>query len=127
MSGSPQTTPPAPWCGAAFRRRGKVPPVEVRAIRPSEYPEAGAIVVAAYRALPGAHLSNGYARDLADIGRRATEAEVLVAVDGRVLGCVTFVPDAASPWAEMLEGNEAAIRMLGVDPAVQKRGAGRAL
>ena len=27
----------------------------------------------------------------------------------------------------MLEGNEAAIRMLGVDPAVQKRGTGRAL
>ena len=101
--------------------------MEVRAIRPAEYREAGAIVVAAYRALPGAHLSNGYTRELADIGRRAAEAEVLVAVDGRVLGCVTFVPDAASPWAEMLEGNEAAIRMLGVDPAVQKRGTGRAL
>jgi GNAT superfamily N-acetyltransferase len=101
--------------------------VEVRVIRPAEYGAAGAIVLAAYRALPGAHLSNGYARELADVERRAVEAEVLVAVDDGLLGCVTFVPDAASPWAEMLEGNEAAIRMLGVDPTVQKRGAGRAL
>jgi ribosomal protein S18 acetylase RimI-like enzyme len=101
--------------------------VEVRQVRPEEYEEAGAVVVAAYQALPGAHLSNGYTAQLADVGRRAREAEVLVAVDDRLLGCVTFVADATSSWAEMLESDEAAIRMLGVDPTVQGRGVGRAL
>ena len=101
--------------------------MEVRQVRPAECETAGAIVVAAYRALPGAHLSQGYAELLADVGRRAVEAEVLVAVDDRLLGCVTFVPDATSPWAEMLEDDEAAVRMLGVDPTVQGRGVGRAL
>ena len=58
------------------------------------------------------------------------EAEVLVAVDGdseAALGCVTFVPDASSAYAELLEGGEAGIRMLAVDPGAQRRGTGRAL
>jgi ribosomal protein S18 acetylase RimI-like enzyme len=101
--------------------------VEVREVRPGEYQDAGVVVVAAYRALPGAHMSNGYAAELADVARRAAEAEVLVAVEGRLLGCVTFVPDASSPWAELLADNESAIRMLAVDPTAQGRGVGRAL
>jgi ribosomal protein S18 acetylase RimI-like enzyme len=73
-------------------------------------------------------MSGGYEKELADVARRATEAEVLVAVDGDALvGCVTFVPDSANPWAEELDDGEASIRMLAVDPAVQGRGAGRAL
>jgi len=76
-------------------------------------------------------MSAGYAAELADVARRAAEAEVLVAVDGdrsaTILGCVTFVPDASSPWAELVEPDEAAIRMLGVDPVVQGRGVGQAL
>ncbi len=39
------------------------------------------------------------------------------------VGCVTFVPDASSPWAELLESSEAGIRMLAVDPQAQRRGA----
>jgi ribosomal protein S18 acetylase RimI-like enzyme len=104
--------------------------MEVREIRPDEFEPAGAIVVAAYRNLPGGHLSEGYAAELADVRRRAVEAEVLVAVDGensQLFGCVTYVPDARSPWAEGLEQDEAAIRMLAVDPAAQGRGVGRAL
>src|SRR5262249_43550579 len=72
-------------------------------------------------------MSDGYARELADVQRRAGEAEVLVAVDDRLVGCVTFVPDPTSPWAESIEDDEAAIRMLGVDPSAQGRGVGRAL
>jgi ribosomal protein S18 acetylase RimI-like enzyme len=72
-------------------------------------------------------MSDDYARELADVERRASEAEVLVAVDDRLVGCVTFVPDATSPWAELIEDGEAAIRMLGVDPSAQGRGVGRAL
>jgi len=101
--------------------------VLVRDVRPDEYTRAGEIVVAAYTALPGEHMTGGYAAELADVARRSQEAEVLVAIDGEVLGCVTFVPDVSSPWAEALGPDEAAIRMLGVDPAAQGRGIGAVL
>lgn len=86
-------------------------------------------MVAAYEALPGGHMSEEYAAELADVGRRAAGTEVLVALDddGSVIGCVTFVADPSSPWAELAEDGEAAIRMLGVDPKAQGRGVGRAL
>ena len=126
--------------------------VQVRLVRPDEYERAGELVVAAYRALPGGHLSDDYAALLADVARRAREAEVMVAViagteghdlnstdaghlPGQVLGqvarhvagCVTLVSDATSPWAELLEPGEAGIRMLAVEPRAQHCGAGRAL
>jgi ribosomal protein S18 acetylase RimI-like enzyme len=72
-------------------------------------------------------MSGGYADELADIAGRVGQAEVLVALEGRLLGCVTLVPDASSPWAEGLEEGEAGIRMLAVDPGAQGRGVGRAL
>ncbi len=104
--------------------------MEIRPARPEEYAGAGAIVVAAYRALPGAPTGElgGYAAELADVAGRAAGAEVLVAADGTaLLGCVTFVRDPSSPLAEHLWPDEAAIRMLGVDPAAQGRGVGAAL
>jgi GNAT superfamily N-acetyltransferase len=104
--------------------------VQVRLVQPGEYEQVGQLVVAAYRALPGGHLSGGYAAELADVQRRAGEAEVMVAIAGEAgppVGCVTFVPDASSPWAELLEGNEAGVRMLAVDPGAQRRGVGRVL
>jgi ribosomal protein S18 acetylase RimI-like enzyme len=102
--------------------------MEVRPVRPEEHRLAGQVVVAAYRALPASHMLGGYADELADVGRRSREAEVLVAVDrAGVVGCVTFVPDRSSPWAERLETGEAGIRMLAVDPTGQKRGVGRLL
>jgi ribosomal protein S18 acetylase RimI-like enzyme len=105
----------------------RVMTLEIRPVQPDEYEAAGRLVVAAYEALPGNHMSGGYAEELADVARRASEAEVLVAADGRLLGCVTFVPDASSPWGEMFEDDEAGIRMLAVDPAAQGRGVGQAL
>ena len=101
--------------------------MEIRPIKDDECEDAGRLVVAAYRALPGAHLSQDYEAELADVARRALEAEVLVASEERLVGCVTFVPDASSPWAELLEENEAGIRMLAVLPDAQRRGVGRAL
>jgi GNAT superfamily N-acetyltransferase len=101
--------------------------VEVRPIQPSEYEAAGALVLAAYEALPGQDIGP-YAQELVDVAARAATAEVLVAFDeGELAGCVTFVPDFSNPWAEGLCEGEAAIRMLGVDPDSQGRGAGRAL
>ena len=97
--------------------------MEVREVRPDEYERAGQVVVEAYRALPGEHMSGGYAgragrrgppggrgRGAGRGGRR-----------GGVVGCVTYVPDPSSPWAEMLEAGEAGVRMLATDPAVQGR------
>jgi ribosomal protein S18 acetylase RimI-like enzyme len=102
--------------------------LQVRPVRADEYRRAGEVVVAAYEALPGAHNSAGYAAELADIDRRVEEAEVFVAIDGDdVIGCVTLVPDATSPWAEMLADGEAGIRLLAVEPACQRRGVGQLL
>ncbi len=103
------------------------PCVVIRDIRPEEYESAGHLVVTAYRALPGRHLSDDYAGLLAAVARRAEEAEVLVALEEELVGCVTLVPDASSPWAELLEEAEAGIRMLAVLPSAQGRGVGRAL
>jgi GNAT superfamily N-acetyltransferase len=104
--------------------------VEVRPAQPSEYERAGQLVVAAYRSLPGSRLSDDYAAQLADVGSRASETEVMVALahdDDGPIGCVTFVPDATSPWAQLLENGEAGVRMLAVEPRAQGRGVGRAL
>jgi GNAT superfamily N-acetyltransferase len=101
--------------------------MEVRPVQPDEYALAGRIVVSAYESLPGKHTTGGYAELLADVGRRAAEATVLVAVGPELLGCVTFVPDTSSPWAELLEPGESGVRMLGVEPSAQGRGVGRAL
>ncbi len=113
---------------------GSFPAVEIRRVLPDEHERAGALVVAAYRALPGEHLTEDYAAELADVARRASEAEVLVALADvagapcdEIVGCVTFVPDRSSPWAELLEDGESGIRMLAVRPDAQGRGCGRAL
>lgn len=101
--------------------------LSIRSVRPGEYEEAGRVVVEAYEALPGAHLDEVYAAELCDVARRAIEAEVYVAVRRELVGCVTLVPDASSPWAELLEEGEAGIRMLAVRPAEWGRGIGRSL
>jgi GNAT superfamily N-acetyltransferase len=105
--------------------------MDVRLARPSEYERVGDLVVAAYRALPGGHLSGDYAAVLADVESRAGEAEVLVALlgddDDVLVGSVTFVADASSRYAEHLEPGEAGVRMLAVAPRAQRRGVGRAL
>jgi ribosomal protein S18 acetylase RimI-like enzyme len=103
--------------------------VVVREARPEEHARLGDLVVNAYRSLPEFD-EPAYEPELRDVGRRAREAVVLVAVDepsGALLGCVTYVPGPDSPWAELLGPGEAAIRMLAVDPAAQGRGAGTAL
>jgi ribosomal protein S18 acetylase RimI-like enzyme len=102
--------------------------VEVRLVHTDEHDAAGALIVEAYEALAGGHLSEEYASELAGVGRRAQEADVLVAlVSGELVGCATYVPSRESAWAELLEGDEAGLRMLAVRPASQQRGVGRAL
>jgi len=105
--------------------------VEIREIKSDEVERAGEVVVAAYQALEGAPPidENGYANELRAVARRAREAVVLVAVDNadELVGCVTYVPDDASPFAEGLAPGEASMRMLGVAPDARRRGMGRSL
>ena len=103
-----------------------MPGVQVRPVQPAEYELAGRIVLSAYESLPGNHMTGGYAEVLADVGRRAGEAEVLV-------------PSALTPRLRNVRSRrllamggapgpgEAGVRMLAVDPSVQGRGVGRAL
>ncbi len=103
--------------------------VVVRTARAEEHASLGELVVRAYRSLPEFD-EPGYEPELRDVARRAREAVVLVAVDdadGTLLGCVTYVPDPNSPWAELLEQGEAAIRMLAVDVTARGRGVGTVL
>ena len=109
--------------------------LEIREVVPgrlssAELSRLGDIVVAAYEAVGALEGDDEYVPELRDVGRRAVEAVVLAAVDGTsgaLLGCVTYVPDASSPWAEHLGEDEAGIRMLAVDPAGQGKGVGTAL
>jgi len=98
----------------------------VRDIHPTEIVRLSEITLAAYEALD---IDVGsYRTALADVADRARNAEVLVAVDGgRLLGGVTYVPDANNPSAEFDDADAAGMRMLAVDPAAQGRGVGAAL
>ncbi len=104
-------------------------PIVVREALATEHAGLGELVVAAYRSLTEFD-EPGYEAELRDVARRAREAVVLAAVEDGAdepLGCVTYVPGPESPWAELLEPGEAAIRMLAVDPAARGRGVGTAL
>lgn len=102
--------------------------IVVRPARESEFETVGDLIVAAY--LAGGFLTSeeGYAAVLRDVAGRAREADVLVATDavGEVLGSVT-VAEPGGPYAEVSRPGELEFRMLGVAPAAQGRGVGRAL
>ncbi|GAA4707086.1 putative N-acetyltransferase YhbS [Promicromonospora umidemergens] len=103
--------------------------IEVRDAEPAEYETVGKIVAAAFFAdgQLDAPDAGSYADVLRDVESRAAAAEIIVAlVGGEVVGGVTFVP-RGGPMADIAEEGEAEIRMLGVAPDAQGRGAGTAL
>ena len=85
--------------------------------------------MAAYRTHPDMEDSDGYLAHVRDARGRATATDVLVAVgeDGRLVGCVSFVRDHMSAFAEVERPGEAGFRMLGVVPQARGRGVGMAL
>jgi ribosomal protein S18 acetylase RimI-like enzyme len=106
--------------------------VEIRLIRSEEYEEAGRVTALAYREfVPAGRRSRdweAYLAEIADVAGRADRTQVLVAVDeGRILGSVTLEIDRTIGDEGDLEPGAANIRMLGVDPGLRQRGAGRAL
>ncbi|MEU1127835.1 N-acetyltransferase [Streptomyces sp. NPDC005899] len=104
--------------------------VSIRPVRPEEHEVLGEITAQAY--LGDGLLSFGaddpYLRQLRAVGRRAAEAEVLVALGAgdELLGGVTYV-GPGSPWADVAGEGEAEFRMLAVSPEARGRGAGEAL
>jgi ribosomal protein S18 acetylase RimI-like enzyme len=104
-------------------------PIEIRPVRPEEYEEAGRVTALAYREFADNDDWDRYLEKIADIGSRAGQALVLVAVeDGEILGSATLeLGDRIDDDDPPLAPDEAHIRMLGVGPEVRGRGVARAL
>lgn len=103
--------------------------IVIRPVEPGEHEELGEITARAYLldGLLAFGESDPYLGELRNVAKRATTAEVLVAVEnGAVLGGVTFVP-GPGPMAGTAAPGEAEIRMLAVARAGRGRGAGEAL
>ncbi|WP_125609876.1 GNAT family N-acetyltransferase [Specibacter cremeus] len=68
-----------------------------------------------------------YVRKILQVAERAAVAPILVAErDGAVIGSVTLAV-AGDEWADIADAGELEFRLLVVDPAVQRSGAGRAM
>ncbi len=88
----------------------------------------GRMVLDSYLAVAGMPREPEYERELEDVAARVRDGVVYGAfLDGRAVGCVTFVPDPTDPHAERLADGESSFRMLAVDTSAQGRGVGDAL
>lgn len=104
-------------------------PAQIRLARPEETGAVGELTARVY--LGGGFIAphSAYLDELRDAGRRAEQADLVVAGDpvtGAVLGAVAFVLPG-STYAELAGEREAEFRMLVVDPAARRRGVGAAL
>lgn len=101
--------------------------IEIRVATPEDFASAGDAAVEGYAAFYGADLGS-YEERLREVAARSAGAAVLVAIDdGEIVGTVTYVRDASSPYASHQHEDEASIRMLAVKPSQARRGVGRAL
>jgi len=103
--------------------------VSVRTALDNELERAGEVVAEAYLTNPGIDEDLGYLDYVRDARGRASDSEVLVAIDatGAIVGTVSYVAGPESPLADLAHEGEAEFRMLGVLPAARGAGAGRAL
>jgi ribosomal protein S18 acetylase RimI-like enzyme len=102
------------------------PLLPVEPARPDDYPAIAELTVRVY--VDGGLASTGYAPELADVAGRASRSELLVVrdTDGRVVGSVALVLEG--DFGNVTESDEeAAFRMLVVDPSAQGRGIGELL
>ena len=100
--------------------------LRVEPARPEDYPRIAELTVGVY--IDGGLATPDYAADLADVAGRAAVSDLLVVRDagGRVVGSVALVLDGA--FGNVIESDdEAAFRMLVVDPAAQGQGIGELL
>ena len=100
--------------------------VRIEHAAPEDHPAIAELTVSVY--VGGGLAGPDYGVELADVERRAELAELLVVRDdaGRLVGSVALVLDG--DFGEVTESeDEAAVRMLVVDPAAQGRGIGALL
>jgi ribosomal protein S18 acetylase RimI-like enzyme len=99
--------------------------VQVESAGPADFAAIAELTVRVY--LDERLASEGYAAQLADVAGRADRSALLVVRDdGRVVASVALVLDG--DFGEITESeDEAAFRMLVVDPAVRGRGVGEVL
>lgn len=97
----------------------------VDAASPEDYPRIAELTLDAY--VGDGLAPEEYLLTLADVAGRARQAELLVARDaGRIVGSVALV--LSGEFGEVIQSDdEAAFRMLAVDPAAQGRGVGELL
>jgi ribosomal protein S18 acetylase RimI-like enzyme len=103
-----------------------LPSVAIEPARPEDYPRIAELTVGVY--VDGGLATPDYAPQLADVEGRASRSELLVVRDaaGRVVGSVALVLEG--DFGNVIASDdEAAFRMLVVDPEVQGRGVGRLL
>ncbi|WP_241038240.1 GNAT family N-acetyltransferase [Blastococcus litoris] len=94
--------------------------------RPDEFERIAELTVGVY--VEGGLASSGYVAELADVSGRSARSQLLVVRDddGRVIGSVALVLDGN--FGEVTESDdEAAFRMLVVDPQARGRGTGELL
>jgi ribosomal protein S18 acetylase RimI-like enzyme len=102
------------------------PSLAVQPARPEDFDRIAELTVRVY--VDGGLSSSGYTAELADVVGRSTRSELLVVRDagGCVVGSVALV--LAGDFGEVTTSDEeAAFRMLVVDPAVRGRGLGELL
>jgi GNAT superfamily N-acetyltransferase len=100
--------------------------LSVEHARPEDYDRIAELTVGVY--VDGRLASEGYTPQLADVAGRASRAELLVVRDaqGRIIGSVALV--LSGNFGEVTASDdEAAFRMLVVDPAAQGQGVGQLL
>ena len=102
--------------------------VTIRDAEEGDYPEIARITREAY--LGAGYFENRehpYLRQVADVSYRASRGTVLVAErDGRIVGSVTLMAHGDG-FEQVAREGEFEFRLLVVDPAVQRSGAGTAL
>jgi ribosomal protein S18 acetylase RimI-like enzyme len=92
-----------------------------------DYPAIAELTVDAYEAVGQLDSGEDYRATLANVAGRATEGDLLVAVeDDAVLGAVLLVRPGSS-YSELAGPDEAEFRMLAVSPKAQRRGIGELL
>lgn len=102
------------------------PAVRIEPATPADHAAIAELTVSVY--IDGELAGPSYTPELADVAGRADRAELLVVRDddGRVVGSVALV--LSGDFGEVTESDdEAAVRMLVVDPAAQGRGIGELL
>ena len=106
--------------------RGYPVRVEIREALEREHDEIGRVTAEAYRDFVR---DESYLERIADVADRATRTQILVATDGdAIVGSLTLeLSTRVNADDDPLEAHRAHIRMLGVAPAAQGRGVGRAL